>query len=81
MSNKLSKEYFNKCFRCKGSGLIENEIELCKGCDGKKCFQCKGSGFKKGRFIECYKCAGSGIVLKKYTPESIEQLKILTGLQ
>ena len=47
----------------------------------KKCFQCKGSGYKKGRFIECYNCAGSGIVLKKNTPESIEQLKILTGLK
>lgn len=81
MSNNLSKEFFERCIRCKGNGLIENDIELCKGCDGKKCFQCKGSGFKKGRYIECYHCAGSGIILKKCTPESIEQLKIITGLK
>ena len=78
MSNKLSKEFFNKCVACNGSGLIKNKIILCKYCNGKKCFQCKGTGYKEGRYIECYKCAGSGIVLKKQTPESIEHLKITT---
>lgn len=53
------KKNFN-CFECEGSGLIENNLKVCKICKGKKCFMCKESGYEQLPMITCKKCIGTG---------------------
>jgi hypothetical protein len=60
--NKLTKK--NQCDKCKGCGLLKQEIITCNICNGIKCINCKETGFSQLPYETCVHCDGSGSIEK-----------------